>query len=193
MIKFFVILYLMMLSALFGQTDGSAVTSGSGMSGLIGSSDTVSISVHREADLNANGQLAKDGTISIPLIGSVKLAGKSTSSAETLIESKLLDGYLVRPQVTVRITKRQAQTVSVDGEVNQPGVFTLPFGQPLTLRQALSMAGGANDVANLKKISLRSGATGKVQLINLKDIISGKKNDIVLKKNDFIWVPEGLF
>ncbi|MGJ8725821.1 MAG: polysaccharide biosynthesis/export family protein [Roseibacillus sp.] len=182
-----------MFTVLLGSVVAQVEAPNAGMSGLISSSDTVSVSVHREPDLNTNVQLAKDGSITIPLIGSVSLAGKTTSSAETLIEKKLLDGYLVRPEVTVRITKRQIHTVSVDGEVNRPGVFTLPHGQSLTLRQVISMAGGANDVANLKKITLTSGSTGKAQFINLKDIISGKKNDIVLKKDDFIWVPEGFF
>ena len=184
---------LLTFTALAGMVGELAAEPTSGMSGLISSSDTVSISVHREPDLDANGQLAKDGSITMPLIGSVKLAGKTTALAESIIKAKLLDGYLVRPQVTVRITQRQINTVSVDGQVNTPGVFTLPFGQSLTLRQVISMAGGANDIANLKKITLTSGATGNTQLVNLKDIIAGKKKDIVLKKDDFIWVPEGFF
>ena len=184
---------LLVCTALTGMVSHLAAEANGGMSGLISASDTVSIAVHREPDLDASGQLAKDGSITMPLIGSVKLAGKTTALAESLIKAKLLDGYLVRPQVTVRITKRQVNTVSVDGQVNNPGVFTLPFGQALTLRQVMAMAGGANDIANVKKITFTSGATGKSRYINLKDIISGKQKDIVLRKDDFIWVPEGFF
>lgn len=189
---FFTICFTVFFSLLSESADESVVSI-SGMSGEIQASDTISIFVHREADLNTNGQLAKDGTVTMPLIGSIKLAGRTTSSAESLIEAKLLDGYLVRPEVTVRISKRPVHTVSVDGQVNQPGLFTLPHGQPLTLTQVISMAGGSNDVANLSKVSLRSGLTGKVRFINIKDIIKGKKKDIILSKNDYVWVPEGLF
>ena len=176
---------------LFGQEAAPVATQG--MSGLIDSSDTVSVVVHREPDLNSSGQLAKDGTLSIPLIGSVSLVGRTTSSAESLIEAKFKDGYLVRPQVNVRITKKLVHNVTVNGEVSQPGVFNLPHGQPVTLMQVISMAGGATDIANVKKVSLRRGIGGKSYLINLKDIISNKKQDIVLQKDDFIYVPEGLF
>ena len=179
--------------ALLGLAPDAVAEPVAGMSGLISPSDTVSISVHREADLDTSGQLAKDGSITMPLIGSLKLAGKTTAVAESMIKAKLLDGYLVRPQVTVRITQRQVNTVSVDGEVEQPGIFTLPHGKNVTLREVISMAGGANDIANLKKVTLTQASTGKVYTINVKEIIAGKKKDIVLQKNDFVWVPEGLF
>ena len=164
-----------------------------GMGGLIGPSDTVSITVHREPDLNASGQLAKDGSISVPLIGSVKLSGKTTAIAEKLIEAKFRDGYLVRPEVSVLITKRVVRNVTVNGEVASPGVFNLRFGQQTTLRQVISMAGGATDVANLKKVTLRRGVNGKTYTINLKDIMANKAADIILQEDDFINVPEGWF
>lgn len=166
---------------------------GQAMSGLISPTDTVSISVHREPDLDTAGQLAPNGTLSMPLIGAVKLAGLTTTSAESLIVAKLKDGYLVRPQVTVRITQRQIQTVSVGGEVTSPGVFTLPHNQPVTLSQVINMAGGATDIANIKKVTLRRLSSGQVYTINLKEIIQGKKKDVVLIKGDVVNVPEGIF
>lgn len=184
---------LLFLSTFVLSGQEAAPVTAQGMSGLISASDTVSIVIHREPDLNSSGQLAKDGTMSIPLIGAVTLVGRTTSSAESLIEAKFKDGYLVRPQVSVRITQRLVHTVTVNGEVSQPGVFNLPHGQPITLMQVISMAGGSTDVANIKKVSLRRGITGKSYLINLKDIISNKKQDIILQKDDFIYVPEGLF
>ncbi|GHC43687.1 polysaccharide biosynthesis/export family protein [Roseibacillus persicicus] len=171
----------------------TSAQNGQAMSGLISSTDTVRISVHREPDLDTAGQLASDGTLSMPLIGAVKLSGRTTTSAESLIEAKLKDGYLVRPQVTVRITQRQVQTVSVGGEVASPGIFTLPHNQPVTLSQVINMAGGATDIANIKKVTLRRASSGKVYTINLKEIIQGAKKDIVLVKGDSINVPEGLF
>lgn len=187
----FVLLALAILS--MAQEKAVQESAVQGMSGLINSSDTVSVVVHREPDLNSNGQLAQDGTLSVPLIGSIQLAGRTTSVAEKQIEAKFRDGYLVRPQVTVRITKRLARTVTVNGQVSEPGVFTLPFGQQMTLQQVIGMAGGATDVANLKKVTLRRGSSGKSYTINLKDIFANKAKDIVLQKNDFIYIPEGLF
>lgn len=184
--------FLTLLTAMT-QEEGAAPAAVNGMNGLIGPSDTISVIVHREADLNSSGQLAKDGTLSVPLIGLVSLAGRTTAAAESLIEAKFRDGYLVRPQVTVRITQRMAQTVTVNGQVSEPGVFSLSFGQNTTLQQVIGMAGGATDVANLKKVTLRRGSTGKSYTVNLKDIFANKAKDIVLQKDDFIYVPEGLF
>lgn len=184
--------FLTLLTAM-AQEEGAAPAAVNGMNGLIGPSDTISVIVHREADLNSSGQLAKDGTLSVPLIGLVSLAGRTTAAAESLIEAKFRDGYLVRPQVTVRITQRMAQTVTVNGQVSEPGVFSLSFGQNTTLQQVIGMAGGATDVANLKKVTLRRGSTGKSYTVNLKDIFANKAKDIVLQKDDFIYVPEGLF
>ena len=174
----------------FGQ---NAVSTTSSITGKILPSDTVSITVFREPDLTTNGQLAKDGTLTMPLIKSVKLVGLTTATAESAIEAKLRDGYLVRPAVTVRVTQRKAQTITVRGEVTQPGTFNLPHDAPLTLTQAVSQAGGANDVANIKKVTIRSAITGKIQKVNMKDIIAGKKKDVILKKGDIIQVPEGWF
>ena len=55
------------------------------------------------------------------------------------------------------------------------------------------MAGGATDVANLKKVTLRRGATGKSITVNVGAIFSNKAKDIILQKGDFIFVPEGWF
>lgn len=185
--------FLALMGLACAQKEEAAPVTAQGMSGLIGPSDTLSIVVHREPDLNSSGQLAKDGTLSVPLIGSISFVGKTTAAVESIIEAKFRDGYLVRPQVSVRITKRMARNVTVNGEVAQPGVFNLPFGQPMTLTQVIAMAGGATDIANIKKVTLRRGSTGKIYTINLKNIIANKAKDVVLQKDDFIFVPEGWF
>lgn len=184
-------IFLLIASAAFvlGQQQPAAL----GMSGKIAKSDTLSITVLREPELSANGQLASNGTLSVPLIGAVKLLGLTTASAETLIESKLRDGYLVRPEVKVLITARLQQTITVNGHVNSPGVFNIPNGQQLTLRQVIGMAGGVTDIANPSKLTIRRGVKGKTYTINLKKIMQNKSEDILLQKDDFIFVPEGIF
>jgi polysaccharide export outer membrane protein len=187
--------FLFLLCALIGLlaafSSGQTVEGGRG-SGVIGQRDTVEIRVFREDDLTTTGQLSGDGTISMPLIGSVKLAGLTTDSAAKAIEAKLKDGYLVKPQVSVTIEGRIRRTVTVLGQAQSPGVFELPANRSLTVVEAIGMAGGATRIANTKKITLkRSG--GKVQTINLKDITSGKASDISLKDGDVLSIPESLF
>lgn len=187
--------FLLLLCALVGLlaafSSGQTVEGGRA-SGVIGQRDTIEIRVFREDDLTTTGQLSGDGTISMPLIGSVKLAGLTTDSAAKAIEAKLKDGYLVKPQVSVTIEGRIRRTITVLGQAQNPGVFELPANRSLTVVEAIGMAGGATRIANVKKITLkRSG--GKVQTINLKDITSGKASDISLKDGDVLSIPESLF
>jgi hypothetical protein len=54
------------------------------------------------------------------------------------------------------------------------------------------MAGGATRIANVKKISLKCRG-GQVQMLNLKDITSGKASDVILQDGDVLSIPESLF
>jgi polysaccharide export outer membrane protein len=170
-----------------------AQSTGAGRSsGVIGKLDTVEIRVFREDELTTAGQLSADGTISMPLIGAVKMAGLTTDQAAAAITAKLKDGYLVRPQVSVSIEARVRRTVTVLGQAQSPGVFDLPADRRLTVVEAIGMAGGATRIANVKKISLKRRG-GQVQMLNLKDITSGKASDVILQDGDVLSIPESLF
>lgn len=160
--------------------------------GIIGKLDTVEIRVFREDELTTAGQLSADGTITMPLIGAVRMAGLTTDQAAAAITEKLKDGYLVRPQVSVSIEARVRRTVTVLGQAQNPGVFELPADRQLTVVEAIGMAGGATRIANIKKISLKRRG-GPVQMLNLKDITSGRAADPTLRDGDVLSIPESLF
>ena len=160
--------------------------------GIIGKLDTVEIRVFREDELTTAGQLSADGTITMPLIGPVRMAGLTTDQAAAAITAKLKDGYLVRPEVSVSIEARVRRTVTVLGQAQNPGVFELPVDRQLTVVEAIGMAGGATRIANIKKISLKRRG-GPVQMLNLKDITSGKTADPTLRDGDVLSIPESLF
>lgn len=160
-------------------------------SGVIGRMDNVEIRVFREDELTTRGQLSADGTITMPLIGAVRIEGLTTDQAGAAIRKKLADGYLVKPEVTVSIEARIRKTVTVLGQAQRPGVFELPTHRRLTLVEAIGMAGGVTRIANAKKVTLKRG--GSVQTINLADITSGKGADIPLQDGDMVTIPESLF
>jgi len=162
-------------------------------SGVIGRMDNVEIRVFREDDLTTRGQLSGDGTISMPLIGAVRIEGLSTDQAAAAISRKLADGYLVKPEVSVSIEARIRKTVTVLGQAQRPGVFELPPHRQLTLVEAIGMAGGVTRIANSKKISLKHQAGGNVEIVNLADITTGRGSDIPLRDGDVITIPESLF
>ncbi|MGB6222852.1 MAG: polysaccharide biosynthesis/export family protein [Haloferula sp.] len=182
----FILLALLGAPLGFGQEAATA-------SGTIGSRDSVEVRVFREDDLTTRAQLSESGTISMPLIGNVRIAGMSTDSAARLIEGKLRDGYLVRPEVTVSITSRVRKTVTVLGKVQSPGVFRLDPNRSLTLAEAIGMAGGLQRIANSKKLTLTRRGASEPMIINFKDIASGRLKDIPLSDGDIINIPESLF
>ncbi len=160
-------------------------------SGTIAHMDHVEIRVFREDELTTRGQLSADGTITMPLIGAVRIVGLTTDQAAALVRKKLADGYLVKPEVSVSIEERIRRTVTVLGQTQRPGVFELPANRKLTLVEAVGMAGGLTRIANAKKITLKRG--GEVRLLNLTEITSGKGVDIPLQDGDVVTVPESLF
>ena len=179
-----------LLAALSGGASAQETRTRS--SGVIGQRDNVEIRVFRQDDLTTSGQLSPGGTISMPLIGAVKMAGLTTDQAAAAITAKLKDGSLVNPQVSVTIEARVRRSVTVLGQVQNPGVFEIPADRQLTLVEAIGMAGGATRISNTKKITLKRGG-GKVQTVNLKDITTGKTADIALRDGDVLDVPESIF
>lgn len=186
----FLIILLGGLMSLPGQAQ---TTQGERSSGVISRMDTVEIRVFREDELTTRGQLSADGTISMPLIGSVRLVGLTTDQAAAAITRKLADGYLVKPEVSVSIEARIRRTVTILGQAQRPGVFEIPPHRQLTLVEAIGMAGGVTRIANAKKISLKRVAGDKVEIINLSDITTGKGSDIPLRDGDVIQIPESIF
>lgn len=179
------------LGALSLLLRGQSAASGRS-SGVIGKLDRVEIRVFREDELTTSGQLSADGTIRMPLIGAVRLSGLSTDQAAAAITARLKDGYLVNPQVSVSIEARVRRAITVLGQAQNPGVFELSEDRHLTVVEAIGMAGGATRIANTRKITLKR-SDGRIQMINLKDITSGKVADVALRDGDVLSIPESLF
>ena len=85
------ILFIMLLG---GVLPAVKAAEGERSSGVIGRMDNVEIRVFREDELTTRGQLSGDGTISMPLIGSIGIQGLTTDQAAAAITRKLADGYL---------------------------------------------------------------------------------------------------
>lgn len=128
-----------------------------------------------------------DGQIDFPVLGRLKVGGLTKREAEGMIREKLVPYLKETPIVTVRMTNYK---ISVIGEVNKPGTFTVS-NEKVNVLEALAMAGdmtvyGVRD--NVKLI--REDAAGKREIITL----DMNKADIVLspyyylKQNDIIYV-----
>ena len=116
--------------------------------------DLVHIQVFQEDDLQSTERIARDGTISFPLIGTVSLAGKTLQESAEVLQARLRE-YLVHPQVTVRVAEYSKLRFTVLGQVTKPGIYELPNDSTLTLLEAIGMAGGYTRIANSSKITVK--------------------------------------
>lgn len=137
---------------------------------LLAPNDLVAVTVFQEEDLATKSRVGNDGTISVPLIGSVKVGGKSVDEAAQIIRSRLARGYLVNPQVNVGVEEFAKRLVTVLGEVQKGGTFEFPNQGPLDLLQAIGLAGGYSKVANPGKIVVKRRVNGKETVI----MVNGK-------------------
>ena len=152
--------------------------------------DTLQISVWKEEALQKPAVVLPDGSITFPLAGRLEVVGLSTPEVEQLITVKLKT-YLPDATVSVVVSAIAGNSAYVLGKVMHPG--PLVINGPLTVLQAISMAGGFDKFADEGGVKvIRQNLTNQsVSRVNYKDIISGKdmSTNIQLKANDTIVVP----
>lgn len=157
-------------------------------------SDVIKVQVFQEEDLMREVRLSQESTVSLPMIGSINLKGKTLSEAQEMIRSLYDRDFLVNPQVTVFIFEYSKRSVNVLGSVNTPGVVLFPQETGLNLLDAIARAGGFSRLADKKRLKLtRVSADGKTEnfTINADEIMQGVSSETwVLLKDDVISVPE---
>jgi len=161
---------------------------------LLNPSDIIRLEVFQEPDLRREVRVAQDGSVVLPLIGRVTMAGKSVFEAEEMVTELYNRDYLVNPQINISVLEYSERSVSVMGSVNRPGRVVFPPEEEMELLQAITLAGSFSRVGNRKKVILtRSNANGGTDSfeINTDDLISGdNKNKWLLQEGDVIFVPE---
>src|SRR5262249_33992271 len=149
--------------------------------------DILQVSVFQVNDLNSAVQVNQDGSITLPLIGKIEVAGKTTPEAEQIIAGKLRQKYLQSPQVSVSV-KNYGKRITVSGEVKTPKV--LGDDGNTTLSQAVANAGGVSEIANSERVHIARSKDQHVQdeIFNLDDVQAGKAEDPLLKGGDIVVV-----
>lgn len=153
--------------------------------------DVIRIQVFQNPDLALETRVSESGTISYPLIGSVRVGGLTVATAERRIAEALrTGGFLQNPQVTVLLTQIRGSQVSVLGQVGRPGRF--PLESPNTrLSDMLANAGGATPMGDDIVIvtGQRDGQPFR-QEIDLPALFlkAGGAQDIVLHGGDVVYV-----
>ena len=160
--------------------------------------DQLAITVLEDETLNRTTLVLPDGSISVPLAGTVNAAGRSVDAVESAIADRLASNFAVRPSVFVSVTSVSDTGLTfpiyVVGQVGDPGMREVEAGT--TLLQAIALAGGLDRFAATKRIQLRrtDPATGqeRLYLFNFKAVERGGaiQSMITMREGDVIIVPE---
>ncbi|TWJ08623.1 polysaccharide biosynthesis/export family protein [Altererythrobacter ishigakiensis] len=159
----------------------------------IGPLDVLKITVFQEPDLSLEEvPVDASGDILLPLIGLVEAAGKTGTELSSDIAVRLGERYLIDPQVSIIVSESASQNITVEGAVNQPGIFEIQ-GQS-NLLQAMALAQGPTETARLSEVIVfRRKEDGLYAAqFNLSDIRKGQAanpeivaGDIVVVGNSF--------
>ena len=155
----------------------------------ITASDLLEIEVFGVEDLKRTVRVNTAGSITIPLVGMVQVAGLTATEAEAVIAKRYGADYLQNPQVSVFIKEFTTQRVTIDGAVNKPGIY--PLTGQITLLRALALAGGGGQLANMEDVLLfRSSGVGPQEVFkyDVKKIRKGELEDPLLKGDDLVVV-----
>ncbi len=158
---------------------------------LVNPGDDLDINVWGDERLQRSARVLPDGTIAFPLVGQLRVQGRALPDIEKMISAGLASEYRGPvPQVTVSVKAASGMQFSVMGRVKSPGSYSP--GRYINVLEALSMAGGPSEFANLDNVLLirksgrslattklrlsgvfRSGASGTVDQTNVPEIQSG--------------------
>lgn len=131
-------------------------------------------------------QVTSEGSVDLPLIGMVKLAGLTPSSAEELLRDRLTE-YLQKPTVNVRLVSFQ---ITVLGEVKMPGVYSMPAGKANVL-EALATSGDITLYGQRSNVLLirNFGDDKRSVRLDLRSSDFLLSENYHLQNNDVLYVP----
>lgn len=156
---------------------------------LIQPGDRVSINIYQERDLSQEDIFIDEaGKINLPLIGEMQASGRTPAELAQAIERAYGSRFLREPQASVALRAVRPRTITVEGQVNDPGVFDYRPGY--TLLSAMALAGSPSPDARFDEVLVfreiggqRAGAR-----FDLTEIRAGRLDDPQLAPGDKIVV-----
>jgi protein involved in polysaccharide export with SLBB domain len=185
-----------------GSASVSAFSSGGSVSAppgyILTANDHVAVEVFGEDDLRTNGRLNPEGNLSVPLLGSIHLAGLTLTQAASKLTDLYARDYLVNPKVNVMLLGYAKRRFSILGQVNRPGSYEMPDSSPggIDLLEAIAMAGGYTRIAAPERITVRrqtAGARDQIFKVNAKRFTKGSGGGFHVEPGDTITVGESIF
>ena len=156
---------------------------------ILGAGDSLDLKLFDAPELSGGLDVLNDGTVSLPLIGSVRVQGLTLSQAQQWFTT-LFRKQLQRPDLQLKVVRPRPIRVALVGEVERPGIYSLTTSESTqteggptisvsglpTLVDALQKAGGITLNANLREVTLQRRLPGdapsyKRASLNLLDLV----------------------
>jgi polysaccharide export outer membrane protein len=157
---------------------------------LIGPEDVLTIVVWREKDMSTDAVVRPDGQISIPLLNDLQAAGLTPDQLKATIE-KAASKYVAEPNATVIVKAINSRKVHILGNVIKAGTY--PLAGDTTVLQLIAQAGGLQEWADSKHITVMRKEDGKDSVLsfNFKDVVKQKnlQQNVLLRPGDTVIVP----
>ena len=156
---------------------------------ILGPGDVVEVEVLGQADFGkARVKIQPDGTIPLPVLGTVQAGGRTTQQLASLIQQKLIQAqYYNNPTVNVDIASYASRYVIVLGDVAQPGL--VPIDRPYRVSEIIARVGGLRD--NAADYVVLSSVTGQERHIPVASLSrNGPNNDPYVNPDDKLFVPD---
>lgn len=195
---FIILLTLTAVPAQSAELDSTEISNTQSRDYTLAPGDAIRVLVFQNPDLTLDTRVTESGTITYPLIGSVKVGNMSIAQAESSIAAALkAGGFVQQPQVNIVLLQVRGNQVSVLGAVNRPGRFPLEsFNTKLS--DMLAYAGGINSsigsngggADQVIVVGMRNGVPFR-QEIDIPNIFLNNhpKDDIEVAAGDVIYVP----
>ncbi|QDZ08042.1 sugar transporter [Sphingomonas panacisoli] len=170
----------------------TADTSATQATYTINAGDELEIYVWGEERLQRVLHVLPDGTIAFPLVGQLRVQGLLPQAVERLVSERLKSQYKGDvPNVTVSVRSPVGLSFSVVGKVRSPGSFNP--GRYINVLDAVSLAGGPADFANLDGVSIirHQGSQLITLKVKLGSVFKGSASGSTLDKTNIVPLVAG--
>lgn len=160
--------------------------------------DTLKINVSPAEEFSREVMVQADGTVDLPLIGSMEVSGMKVKDFEKILEKKY-SKYISNPDITVTIKKFSAYRVALIGEIKTPGYYE--FNEGMKLLDLIAIAGGPNPYADSRRIKVyrrTKDKEGKIKeeifSLSMESFFEGELDkNINLQPGDIVYIPQKKF
>ena len=156
--------------------------------------DVLQIQVADHPELSVTVTVIDDGTVTLPLAGSIKVGGLTVDQMIQKLNEIYNQRFVANPSIAINLVRTQQKKFYVYGEVRAPGAY--PFSEGISVLRAVVTAGGFTDFANKRKVKIlrQKSDVKKTLKVNIKKIERGnQEEDLEIAAGDIIAVPKGWF